>query len=155
MGLFDSLILQAILFEDALNSLERLDEEDSDSDMQEITHCSNCAHWKKSENANNVGDCTLRNEPMFREDFCSKAEERNPNKTELTEEEVIVARFLYKMGVQKVSYDNKSGHFAFYDCFNNKVFSTWKEAFPTIKKHIQKNYEINLFDVCWGRKKKE
>lgn len=143
MGLFDSWILQAILLDEAFDSLERLDKEDSDSDMQEIIHCSDCAHWKKSENANNVGDCTLRNEPMFRGDFCSKAEKKQEIK--LTEQELVFAKALKSIQFDWVSYDAVFKRYTLHNSYFCGGIATEDFPFPTLKENIGDSRSIVLF----------
>lgn len=151
MGLFDSLILQAILIDEAFDSLQKLDKEDSDSDMQEIIHCCNCDHWKKSEACDNVGDCALHNEPMFRGDFCSKAERNDSKEFEFTEDEKLKAKHFQQIGLYKVEYC-KDGNF-FWMYMNRQKperFSVYCKLFQTmIEKRIE-NCCIGLYEIEHG-----
>lgn len=151
MSIFYNWILQAILIDEALDSLQKLDKDELDSDMQEIVHCSDCANWKKSENANNVGDCTLRNEPMFSGDFCSKAERNDSKEFEFTEDEKLKAKHFQQIGLYKVEYC-KDGNFFWLYMNRQKPerFSVYCKLFQTmIEKRIE-NCCISLYEIEHG-----
>lgn len=146
MSIFDNWILQAILLDEALDSLRKFDEDDFDDESEDavdILKCSDCSRWKRYEDSENSGKCIMRNETMFKWDFCSKA----LKKVEFTEEEKETARFLEKMGIINVNYDPKEDAFTLVDILGNIKCKTSKPLFPTLKNNIGKDCMLVLKEM--------
>ena len=136
MSIFDNWIMQAILIDEALDSLQKLDKEDSDSDMQDIIHCCDCKFWNRNDKTLGAGRCEITNSPVIESDFCSRAEKRKPKKVEFTDEEKQTAKFLDRMGIHSVEYNAKCGAFTLYNEYGVVECKTTKDVFPTIKKSV-------------------